>query len=184
MFKYLLSKALLDSLGFFCSLFETLYRCESCAGIPQSYVMQLWYVTCYYFINYVAVLAAGFLEVAATVDCYLTINKKLDCCRSKTSFYLVLFACIVSSTIFFIPKLFYYDIVEMKTANNNRTVFQVATSFYHSQADTDFRFVETLTREIGHLPRAYLFEHTHFEMPSTIDRTTHQNEPDQEFSIR
>ncbi len=85
MYKYLLMKSYCDS-SIFCSLiFEIFYK----TSMSDSYVLQVWFIYFGQFASWSFVQASGCFEIAATFDCFITINKKLQCCMSRVAFYII-----------------------------------------------------------------------------------------------
>ena len=127
MFKYLLFKAIYDTAQFWIQVFAPLYFCPTCSTY-ETYGSQLWYVWFYYYAENLFELASGFLEVAATFDCLITVKQMFP--RLKTNRACLIFVTIVSvySTLFYIFRIFTYNIVEIQAVKRNETIGNNETS--------------------------------------------------------
>jgi hypothetical protein len=111
MFKYLLLKAVHDDVQFLIQIFAPLYYCTGCLTY-QTYASQVWYIWFYYYVECINELCSGFYEVAATLDCLLTINQKLECCKKNLVFYIVSVSVFAFAALFYTFFLFNFTIVK------------------------------------------------------------------------
>jgi hypothetical protein len=82
-------------------------------------------------ICHITKLSQGLLDIAATVDCILRINKISRPCLSKRSFYINISAIYIFSAIFYSYYMF-SRYVELSTFNNNnKTVYLYLTKKSH-----------------------------------------------------
>jgi hypothetical protein len=86
MYEYFLIKSILDFFFFCSNTFEYLYFCKTCEA-SSSYLIQIWYIWFYSYFESICSTCSFFLEIAATFDCYITINSKCKCCQTNSFFY-------------------------------------------------------------------------------------------------
>lgn len=156
MFKYLLCKAIHDDIQFICSIFSVLYYCTTCASYG-TYAAQIWYIWFYWYMTYINSVCSGFLEVAATFDCLITINQKMTFCKKTIWFVLVVLGTLLYTGLFYTFKLFEFHIGKYPKEDHghheNSTAsgyyyFYEYTSFHNSQPDKAFKVVHGVTRDV------------------------------------
>jgi hypothetical protein len=112
MFKYLLIKSIMD---FSVCLTKTLNFSKICVTNRPSLFCILMYILIYEYVQMCFQLLSIVFEIAATFDCYININRKLNCCQTKLYFYLFsIFLFISSSSVYLIFPL-QYKIEKMDT---------------------------------------------------------------------
>jgi hypothetical protein len=146
MFKYLLIKSIMD---FVYCLSESLLYFRICRGSYQSLaclVTSLWF---YDYLYHSIVFLSIVFEIAATFDCYISINRKLKCCQ--TNFFFNSFS-FVSIIFFMLITLIYplkFKIEKTITTDllNNKTLFQyniAYSKFGEATSERTLIFVESL----------------------------------------
>jgi hypothetical protein len=91
MFKYLLNKSIIDFCICILQLMNYLNVCGSFRTL-LCFVVRIWFFE--YFILIFLSISIVF-EIAAAFDCYININKKLECCQTSLFFYLFSFCAVV-----------------------------------------------------------------------------------------
>jgi hypothetical protein len=155
MFKYLLIKSALDCV--YC-LSELFYH----FGICQISAIQ--YLTCsivnvwiYNYCEFICKALSILFEIAATLDCYLNITKKVRCCQTNLFFYSFLICATILTSLFYLIFPLTTNIVdiskiELNISNNNQSYFnhQLETSHFSiilNNNDKLIRFYNSLIRD-------------------------------------
>lgn len=153
MFKYLLCKAVHDDIQFICSIFSVLYYCTTCSSYG-TYAAQIWYIWFYWYMTYINSVCSGFLEVAATFDCLITINQKMTFCKKTIWFVLVVVGTLLYTALFYTFKLFEFNIGKHPKENHDNSsspgyyYFYEYNSFHNSKPDKAFKVVHGVTRDV------------------------------------
>lgn len=105
MFLYLLAKSIVDCTQFVIIAFEPALFCESCT-ISELYMTKLAHLIFYTYLKNVFGIASGYLELAATFDCFVMISDILSAYRTKTTANIVIvsigvFSCISCAFLIF-----------------------------------------------------------------------------------
>lgn len=153
MFKYLLFKAIYDTAQFWIQVFAPLYFCTTCPTF-ETHDSQIWFVWFYYYAENVFELASGFLEVAATFDCLITVKQMFPQLKTNRACFIFVTMATIYSILFYSFRLFTYDIVEInmkRNATTNNNTFLVTTSRFVLQSS---KFSKTV------LNKALKFMHT------------------------
>ena len=124
MFRYLLAKAICDLTFFCCNFFEIFYfQCEACIT-AYSFLLELWYVWSYYYIEEIVLLLSLILEIAATVDCYLMITNKWQYCfQRKICFWIVLCTSITFCALYYTCYPIFITINAFPIANSTQMFY-------------------------------------------------------------
>jgi hypothetical protein len=153
MFKYLLIKSICDTLQFIFNSFGPFYYCKLCSS-KWTYLIQIWNIWFNWYGMLIMQLLSGIFEVAASFDCFLTINKfkKFKFFYSSTFFYIVTIVAIVYSSIFYIYLLFIYEIVATYSTNSLNTTQisyrTVETNFSTTKLAKNLKFTHMAVRDI------------------------------------
>jgi hypothetical protein len=122
MFKYLLIKSIIDFCLCFLQLMNSLNVCVSFRSL-LCFVVQIWF---FEYFQYIFLSLSIVFEIAASFDCYININKKLECCQTSLFFYLFSFCAVV---VYFLVSLIYplinklVKITETDLLNNNTITY-------------------------------------------------------------
>jgi hypothetical protein len=152
MYLYLLTKSLCDVISAFFVAFIPVHACRSCQ-ISSSYISQIWFNWFYLYIAGVLFLSSGFLEVAATLDCALSIENKIKWFHKRTSFILITFFIFLFCFIFEIFNLFLYsitkkEIISLNNYKNESTfVYSSETTNFYNIYGFDFRLADCIFRD-------------------------------------
>lgn len=153
MFKYLLLKAVHDTVQFVVQSFAPLYYCTMC-GTAGTYAEQVWFVGFFYYVESINELASGLFDVTATLDCYLNIKQKLGCCRTKLTLYAVVVLATVYPCLFYVFLFFQFAIVRVSSGNETASASSdyyykyELSDFAYSEADVVFRFIHGIVRDV------------------------------------
>lgn len=159
MFRYLLVKAVHDAIQFCIQVFAPLYYCVSCSTY-QTFSAQVWYIYFYYYVECINEMCSGALDVAATFDCLITINKKMAYCQKIMFFYLVTFITFLYSAIYYIFFIFNFEIVAKARLDPNDVYTNMTgskpveyfvyeyTEFSKTSLNTGLRLWHGLSRDV------------------------------------
>ena len=151
MYKYLLVKAVYDGTNFIFAIFEFAYFSDGHGTTRNSYILQIWYIWFYFYGRLICQLCSGFMEVAATFDCYITINKRCDCCLKRFCFWVVVVVSMLYSAIYYSYFLFIREIVPINIGNLSKeeSLYKLETTpFYYSSAKTYLNLIHALVRDL------------------------------------
>ena len=143
MFKYLFLKSLNDLFLFLIYILKLFFYCKECES-TRSYATIVCYIAFYNYLNFVALLFSGFLEMCAAIDCYITISKKLPFLNSKLFSNILVASMLAFSSIFYIYSLYNYEIKE----NSYEHFYYKKSAFYHSSIGLAFRYAHVLLRDV------------------------------------
>lgn len=133
MFKYLLVKAVADFSIFASDVFNI--RKATSEQMQTSFAGQVWYI--YFFIYFQSSIyyVSSLMEIAATIDCWVSIKRKYKLLSSNTTFYSVVAFSIIFAFGFHIFEVFSFAILprEVNVTVGNMTV---ETTIYY-QGNTD-----------------------------------------------
>jgi hypothetical protein len=101
LFNYLLLKSIIDFIDFISNSFGVLYYCYNCQ-MSNWYIFQIWAIWFYNYVEFIAETVSAILEIAATFDCLITINKTFIYCQRKSFFYLFSTLILVGFTLFYL----------------------------------------------------------------------------------
>jgi hypothetical protein len=148
MFKYLLLKAIHDTVQFAAQSFSSLYYCTTCSSWG-SYSMQIWYIWFYYYVEAINELCSGLFEVAATLDCLLNLSMKFEFFKRKLVFYITTAVITVYPCLFYIFFIYEFKIVKIEASNTTQSYYTYAyTDFTYTEAGVAFGFVHGLVRDV------------------------------------
>jgi hypothetical protein len=117
MFYYFVVKSLNDSLIFVIEAFHWIYDCDSCEA-KYSYWMQIWFIYFNYYLKEVTMMSSGFLEIAATFDCYNLITNKFPLFLKKRRYFYANIIIIYSFVFSFMAfHIFRFRVVSYKYHN-------------------------------------------------------------------
>jgi hypothetical protein len=142
LFKYLLTKSIFDF--FFClQNMPQMFYFRADFTTSKSYLMQLWYMYCFYFLYPLTSQLSVWFEIAATIDCLCLILRKLEFHKTKLCFWVVTTTTISVSIVFYIPLLFWFKIEKHKDGGFYPKATKLGTSraisYYHTLVHNIFR---------------------------------------------
>ncbi len=149
MYKYLMVKSFCDS-ALFCGIIVISFTdCDECLS-NSLLIMEIWYFYLYRYVVFVLEIASVYLEIAATFDCFITINKLAQCCLSNIWFYTVIFLNFLISLLFYTNHLFQRYIEEVPDPKySNRTLYKLTmTTFGGSVYYENFQVAHTFLRDV------------------------------------
>ena len=141
MYKYLLAKAICDCLFFAIALFnDTCFFIFGKTSLRYSLFMQITYLWLKKFLILVFLQCSGLFEIAATIDCFISINKKLQCCQMILCFYTVVILSVITGVVLNIYVLITLQIVPFQ----DEKLFGDLT-YHYKTGNTPFRETELFT---------------------------------------
>jgi hypothetical protein len=146
MFKYLIAVSIFELFLFLIIIFEIGYHCQGCG---KSLGWKVWYVwfQVYFYFSFITI--ANYLEVFATLDCFLMINNKLVCLLTKTVFVIILLFLIVFSFISYFHNIFVFKFIKVNQFNNETSVYSVGiTDYFNTDLFKGLAFSLTFIREV------------------------------------
>jgi hypothetical protein len=152
MYKYLLLKSLCDMISALVIIPSPAYDCCT----PKSYSIIVWKNVFDFYITYVFKGASGFFEVAATLDCALSIEtNRFQWLQKKLYFCITTFLIFVSNFLFELFSLLSYTIKKYTFINKKKNetsigYFSVYSKFALKKKGTvnTLLFVDSLTRDV------------------------------------
>jgi hypothetical protein len=150
MFKYFLLKSICDFFSLSTLIPELIYFHRS-GTRDQSFVMQIWFISCDYYFNEAFQLMSVFFEIAASIDCLFLIKRRLDWLKSKIAFYFIAGFISLFCFLFYSCRLFQFKIVEIGDSLYKTSY----TKFHRSQFVRYHRLIHNIIRDI--LPLFILF---------------------------
>jgi hypothetical protein len=110
MYKYFLMKSILDFMIFIIFLIKQIeYRSPD--NIHYNFWFQVFDLYFYHFFELLFKIYSVYFEILATIDCYLSIEKKYQHLLTKKAFYITSSFNLIFFFIFYFGKLFVYKIV-------------------------------------------------------------------------
>jgi hypothetical protein len=152
MFLYFLVKSISDLIAFLCLVPEYFYISFE----ERSYWWQMWYIWFYKYLLYSTISFSNYMEIAATLDCYLMLKNKYKFLLTKKIFYTVIAVNIAMTLLIEMYQIFTYEIVINDSFNNNTfKSYQINPSNFSQTAYYDtLNYVSVMYREI--MPLAIL----------------------------
>jgi hypothetical protein len=158
LFDYLGIKAICDVISFLIVVEYPIYYCTNCK-INKSYYVQLWYIILNKHVRDGMLLSSGMFDVAATLDCAISIHKKLKFWQTRIGFTITSITILLIPAIFYIHFLWFFKVKEMKSAytlnytnktfQRNSSYFVVSKpSFYNTNAGKYLRLLHSFLRDI------------------------------------
>jgi hypothetical protein len=123
MFKYLLIKSIIDFCFSILQLMKSLNVCQSFRTL-LCFVVQIWF---FEYFQYIFLSLSIVFEIAATFDCYININKKLECRQTSLFFYLFSFCAFVVYFLVYLTYPFSFKLKKITETDplNNSTIADV-----------------------------------------------------------
>jgi hypothetical protein len=120
MFKYLLIKSIIDFCICILQLIVYLNVCGSFRTL-LCFVVQIWF---FEYFQFILLSLSIVFEIAASFDCYININKKLECCQTNLFFYLFSFCAVVVYFLVYLiyPLIFKPKKITLTNQLNNSTI--------------------------------------------------------------
>jgi hypothetical protein len=138
-YKYFLIKSILELVNFLCIMMLPFYDCENC-DLGHSYGLQVWYMIGYSYLSSTFLLASGFFEVLATLDCLISIKGHFNWWNNK--------------------KTFYFNVLTVLTFCAVFNVFKILDLRIHDGAEESFNLNQTHDDSFGHIEHFYHIENT------------------------
>lgn len=135
MFAYFLIATISDLLNHTIVLFGKLFTCLTCPSWFALTSAGQWYIKFYNYLPAVFDDITAFMQVAATIDCYISIRSKFPVLQSRLTFYLITLFVVFYSFGYEINLWLKYDIVIIERTFNStlnltqKIVTYPATSF-------------------------------------------------------
>jgi hypothetical protein len=146
MYKYFLLKSINEFFCFLILIFDIPYYCSEC-NLDDDYIMQVWFVYFYWFGTLVLFTNSRYLDVLATLDCYISIINKWNFVLKNTFFYTSCFIIMVFDTFFSIISLKQYEIYEFTDTITNETHYKNKhTDYFYSKRGRIFDILFALYR--------------------------------------
>jgi hypothetical protein len=146
MWRYLFLKSICDTLSAFMVSFFPAYGCNECFTL-NTYVMQVWYIWFYRYFTSVFLLASAAFETAATFDCAITIDKKMQFCQKNLSFGIISAFIFIFCLTFESFWLFSFKIQSDAISSSQIIHLTLQTDFYKSQLASHLRFAHSMLRD-------------------------------------
>jgi hypothetical protein len=118
MFKYLLIKSVCDMLPGVFNLLLPLYSCDNGCFIQYTYFIQIWYIWFHNYLSHVFYMASGFLDIAASFDCAISIEGKFKWCQERVSFIIINSFIFITCICFYSFQIFSETIIEYSSFSN------------------------------------------------------------------
>jgi hypothetical protein len=145
MYKYFLMKSIMDFLTLIINSFQYLKSCNNCKT-AHSYLIQIWYIWFYFFFAYIVESSSVIFEMAAILDCFITIKLILNCCQTNLFFYLftilVIVVNVTTNSLF--PLSFK---IESRINNNNETVYYYDYSKFGESSLSNIMLFNSLVKD-------------------------------------
>jgi hypothetical protein len=125
MYKYFLMRSLFDCIAYVITLPEVDYYN---GNNSDTYAWQVWFIWIYYYSFYVAVSVSNYMEVAATLDCYLLVKNKFLFLLKNQTFCIVFAVLLVFNILINIHYTLMFDIVENGLMVNGTLINSSITS--------------------------------------------------------
>jgi hypothetical protein len=152
MFKYLLMKSIMDFMNSLSNFFLFWHNCSNDCESSKSFIVQIWHIWFYDYIEYILETLSSLFEIAATFDCYITINNKYEFCQSSLFFYSFSILVTIFWTIFYLIfplGLVIKDKIEINPFNNEtKHIYSVEDNdFANSQFYKKISIIDSLIRD-------------------------------------
>jgi hypothetical protein len=159
MYKYFLIKSVNDLLFILIQISDIIYFCHKCG---RHLLDQIWYIIVYnYFVQILSSLSA-FFEVAASFDCYLTINDKFKFLFTKNSFYTTILIAILFNFILSVDYILIFERINFNLLFPNETKTSTSviygikySNYYYTKIHKVLNYIVDINRDL--LPVFALF---------------------------
>lgn len=145
MYKYLLLKSIVDLCHSMLHIPAPIFYIKY-ASKAHSYLAQLWFTYFYNYGEFVAELFSIFLDIFATIDCYVYINKNEFIKKFKnyiTNFKLNTILAFIYSVVFYLYLIFEYRIIFC-----DGNYIAEKTEFHYSTSMKVFKLIHTFLRDV------------------------------------
>jgi hypothetical protein len=143
LYKYLLLKSIFDCLFCINTLPQIFYYGPD-SSINESYIMQVWFSYCYYYVYFVLSQTSVWFEIIASIDCLCLISKRFQRHKTKRCFWIVTISLIVVINLYYISDLFWFKIEK----NSNGGYFPAVTSYGKSKFKYYHLLLHNILRDI------------------------------------
>ncbi len=149
MFYYLFVKSVCDCTLFLFLIFETVYLWFVPYLLRNTYIRIIWRQWFKIYFVSVLQLASVYFEIAATFNCFITINKHLKRCMVIHWFYIITVFIFLFCSLFNLYQPFELDIFTGTLTNGFKldSFYLTPMSFAYSATDTIFKIVSTVLRD-------------------------------------
>jgi hypothetical protein len=157
MFKYLLVKSASEFAIFIIDVFFIRYYCVACS-MANTLAGEIWNNYFSSFIEICLFYVSSIMEIAVTLDCYLTIitASRFKFLLSKTSFYVIVSGSVLFSTIFHVYFLLGYSVVSVKVSlqtianvtSEYEKFYTVKTTFGQTDTFKVFSLIHSILRDV------------------------------------
>jgi hypothetical protein len=127
-------------------------------GISKSYPSQIWYIYFNKFVRDSTLISSGLLEIAATLDCAVSIRNKFKLWQSTKGFILTTFIILILPPMYHIHFWWFYkvelipsiDSIQNGTIyNSTKKAYQVGKyPLFDEQRGKDMRIVHSIVRDV------------------------------------
>lgn len=146
MYQYLFFKSISDSFSQIFMILSPFYFCEKFL-ISLTLVMNLWYIIFYWFIADCLTTVSGLLEIAATFDCYISINNRIKWIKEKKSFLTILFLIYFLSFCYHLFYFFMLNITKRVELNSlNQTITKYSVEYNFKTPFKELNYIESFFR--------------------------------------
>jgi hypothetical protein len=151
MFKHLLLKSICETLGCFFSLFFPLYYYGG--TLTYTYIMIIWYIWFREYIIKALFMASIGFEIAATFSCAISIEKQMEWCEKKLSFWIWVLLILIASFGVELFPVFMFSMNEFTIINQfNRTIHKyIAWPSYLYSKRLKYGLGESIIKEVSFL---------------------------------
>lgn len=153
MFKYLLVKAMIDTTIVCTHVFDLRYNTSS--QMRTSLAGNIWFVYLNVYVESSLWYASALMEIAATLDCLVLINKQFKWLISRIAFYLIVTFSILFSFAFHAYQFYQHYIGRIEYNNTvNGTTYQVVeyypatTLFETTELSFNLMLTESIVRDV------------------------------------
>jgi hypothetical protein len=159
MYKYFFVKAICDFLPFLILAFHPVYYQFSNVEFASPYFMQIWYIYFKSYLSYILRLSSQLMEIMATFNCAISINKSMQWCNSRIVFFWANIIIFTYCSVFHLYIVFIFKICPVNetttTVNLNETIvyhkhsqyYLCRSDFYNSTVATVFESIQTSMRD-------------------------------------
>jgi hypothetical protein len=139
MFKYLLLKSIVDLLFSFINILDYFNVCQS----SNELICVLVHIWVFKYLQITIATLSIVFEVAATVDCYININRKLLCCQNNQFFYSFSILTIILLFLFYLVYPLSFVVVKLNLDYYKIEKSKFGMFFYHLNP----AFLDSLLRD-------------------------------------
>jgi hypothetical protein len=148
MFHYLFLKSLCDLLNGLIEAFYPLYGLDS-LSTSSTFLINIWYIYLHKYVAKVMLMASGFLEIVASFDCAIAMDKRLKCCQRWISFIFINIFIFIFCFVYNVYAILAYDIIKVKSNNSTKTFYDKRDRQFLSSKEYDYlHLMNSLFRDV------------------------------------